>query len=94
MNMTWVDYDDFEKKYGSDYNLDNFSKRMWAWFSYDALGNLLRQGLADLDTIYNSSTISILWTWVKFKPVIEEQRRRYNGRDTLTGFEYLSDELM
>ena len=26
--MEWKDYDDFEKKYGSDYNLDNYAKRM------------------------------------------------------------------
>ncbi len=94
MNMTWVDYDDFEKKYGSDYNLDNFAKRMSAWSTYDALGNLLRQSLADLDTIYNSGTICILWTWVKFKPVIEEHRRRYGGKDAFNGFEYLGDSLM
>jgi len=94
MNMTWVSYDDFEKKYGSDFNLDNFGKRMSAWHSYEALGNLVRQGLADRDTIYNSGTICILWTWVKFKPVIEEYRRRYGGRDALKGFEYLGDSLM
>ncbi|MGD0805380.1 MAG: hypothetical protein ABSA11_15080 [Candidatus Bathyarchaeia archaeon] len=35
-----------------------------------------------------------LWSWVKFRPVIEENRRRFSGKDILTGFEYLGDELM
>lgn len=31
INMEWTDYDDFERKYGSDYNPDNYAKRMVVW---------------------------------------------------------------
>ncbi len=42
LNMEWSDYDDFERKYGSDYNLDNVAKRHLFWIYFDALGCLLR----------------------------------------------------
>ena len=77
MNMEWKNYDNFEKKYGSDYNSDNFSKRMNLRHSYNSLGNLLRSGLADRDTLYNAGLRTTVWLWVKFKPIIEENRRRY-----------------
>jgi len=94
MNMEWKNYDDFEKKYGSDYNPDNFSKRMNLWHSYNSLGNLLRSGLADRDTLYNVGLRSTVWLWVKFKPVIEENRRRYGDKTAFSGFEYLATEMM
>ena len=42
LNMEWSDYDDFEKKYGSDVNLDNFAKRQSTFYLFDTLGNMLR----------------------------------------------------
>jgi len=94
MNMEWKDYDNFEKKYGSDYNSDNFSKRMNLWHSYNSLGNLLRSGLADRDTLYNAGLRTTVWLWVKFKPIIEENRRRYGDKTSFSGFEYLATEMM
>jgi len=38
MNMEWRDYDDFERKYGSDFNMDNFAKRSTAWTTYSTFG--------------------------------------------------------
>ena len=94
LNMEWSDYDDFERKYGSDYNLDNVAKRHLFWIYYDTLGCLLRDGYVDRDTIYNSSASSVIFTWFKFKPIIEENRRRYSGLESWKGFEYLADEMM
>jgi hypothetical protein len=92
LSMEWKDYDDFEKKYGSDFNLDNASKRMNLWYQYDALGNLLRSGLADAETLYNVGSSAATWLWVKFKPIMNEHRIRYGT--TLSGFEYLATEMM
>jgi len=94
LNMEWSDYDDFERRYGSDYGLDNVAKRHLFWFNYDTLGNLLKDGYVDRDTIYNSSAMSVIFTWFKFKPIIEENRRRYSGLEAWKGFEYLANEMM
>jgi hypothetical protein len=94
MNMEWKDYDDFEKRYGSDFNLDNASKRMCLWSQYDAVGNLLKLGLADKETIYGVGTFGATWLWAKFEPVIVENRRRYGPNSQFSGFEYLAKEMM
>jgi hypothetical protein len=93
--MKWENYDDFEKKYGSDINMDNYAKRVSLFYTYDTLGNLLKSGLADVETLYNVGTIiTAVWLWVKFKPIIEESRRRYSGKDGYAGFEYLATKMM
>ena len=94
LNMRWSDYDDFEKKYGSDNNLDNFAKRQAVILQFDIIGNLLKSGLADKETLYNCIQITAPWTWAKFKSVLMENRRLYSGKDMFTGFEYLASEMM
>jgi len=82
-------------KYGSDINMDSYAKRVSLFYTYDTLGNLLKSGLADVDTLYSVGTvITAMWLWVKFKPIVEESRRRYSGRDGYAGFEYLATEMM
>ena len=45
--------------------------------------------------MYNTTGIGASWTWVKFKSVLSENRRRYAcGKDVFTGFEYLASEMM
>ena len=93
MNMEWKDYDDFEKKYGSDYNLENYAKRNTTWNSFNTLGILLRDGIVDIDTLYKMSTEGLSLMWIKFESVIMEQRRRYNGENFYANWEYLANEL-
>jgi hypothetical protein len=81
LNMEWTDYEDFERRYGTDYNLDNAVLRTHIWFTYDTIGHQVREGLADMRTVYYSAGIFALWMWVKFEPIIDEHRRRYVGRD-------------
>ena len=93
--MKWDNYDDFEQKYGSDVNMDNYAKRVSQFYTYDTLGNLLKSGLADVETLYSVGTvITATWLWVKFKPIIMESRRRYSGSDGYAGFEFLAAEMM
>jgi len=94
LNMEWRDYDDFEKKYGSDNNLDNFALRQSMFYQLNSLGELLRSGLADGDTLFSTVGVGATWIWLKFKSVLEENRRRYSGKYALSGFEYLADEMM
>jgi hypothetical protein len=92
--MEWKDYDDFERKYGSDSNLNNFALRQSMFYQMDVLGNLLKSGLADSETIYNTIGMGAVWTWSKFKSVLEENRRRYTGKDAFSGLEYLANEML
>jgi hypothetical protein len=94
LNMEWRDYDDFERKYGSDYNLDNFAMRNSAWNGYDLFSAMLRDGLVDAETLYNSVTTGPFMLWAKLEDVIREQRRRYVGVDYLANFEYLAKEML
>jgi hypothetical protein len=94
LGMEWTDWEDFERKYGSDYNLDNFAMRNSAWNGYDLFSAMLRDGLVDAETLYNSVTTGPFMLWAKLEDVIREQRRRYVGVDYLANFEYLAKEML
>jgi len=49
--------------------------------------------MVEAEDIYNVGSVSS-FLWVKYKPVIEENRRRYNGESYLKDFEYLFEEMM
>jgi hypothetical protein len=94
MNMQWTSYEDFENKYGSDNNEDNYAKRTHIWSWFDSVGYLLEAGIVDRESIFRVQELSASWLWAKFKPIIEENRRRYSGIHYLHGFEYLASEMM
>jgi hypothetical protein len=93
LNMEWKDYDDFEKKYGSDYNLDNYAKRWNVWKTYNTLGMLVREKLIEPEVIYKIDTANVCFIWNKFKDIIMEQRKRYGMKDDLSDFEFLYNEI-
>jgi len=95
--MEWSDYDDFEKKYGTDMGgagMDNASKRLAVWNYYEVIGNLLRRGLVDRETLYDAQAVWSAYIWLKFRSVIEGHRIRYAGKDAYGGFEYLVGEML
>ena len=94
LNMEWKDYDDFERKYGSDYNLDNAAKRLNVWKTYNTLGMLVREKLIEPEVIYKIDGVNSCFLWSKFRDVIAEWVRRYGGEDMLSDFEFLNDELL
>ncbi|MGD0805813.1 MAG: hypothetical protein ABSA11_17260 [Candidatus Bathyarchaeia archaeon] len=95
LNMEWTDYDDFEKKYGSDHGLDNYAKRYYIITYYNMLGAFLREKLIDAESLYNTGpAIQFIFFWHKFKGIIERQRELYVGADYGRDLEFLSDEMM
>jgi hypothetical protein len=94
MNMQWDDYDDFEKKYGSDVNPDNYAKRMSVWQSYNLLGHLLEKNVVDADTCYIAGGTFSIYVWQKYKQILDEHSKRYVGSDAYTGLEYLAEEML
>jgi hypothetical protein len=94
INMEWLDYDDFERKYGSDVNVDNAAKRMSLWTSCNVFGYLMKENIVDAETFYVAGGQTSMWIWEKFKDIIAEHRARYGGVDSFSGFEYLAEEMM
>jgi hypothetical protein len=94
MNMEWTDYGDFERKYGSDYNLDNYAKRTTVMMNYTMLGACLREELIDAESLYNMGLFGVIFFWEKFKGVIQEQARIYNGADWGQDIELLASEML
>jgi hypothetical protein len=94
LNMEWKDYNDFEKKYGSDNNLDNAAKRLSVWNTYNTLGMLVREKLIEPEVIYKIDGGNPCFIWNKFKDIIPEWEERYGGGDTLSDFKFLSEEIL
>ena len=92
LEMEWNDYDEFERKYGSDNNPDNFGKRTTAWNNFNTMGMLLKNGLIDPETLFGSGRSAPMFHWKKFGEVIKEMRRRYSMPLYCTGLEYLAAE--
>jgi hypothetical protein len=84
MSMEWKDFDDFYNKYDS--------KRISIWDYYELLGVQYRAGLLDFETIY-AVAVQVINLWIRFKPIIEEYRKFDYGKDLLSNWEYLANEL-
>jgi len=90
----WADYEDFEKKYGTENNLESASTRLSMWYTYNTLGDLLKKGMVDEDTLYSATGWGVVWLWKRFESIIPEHRRRYMSRDQWTGFEFLANRML
>ena len=94
MNMEWKDYDDFEKKYGSDFNPDNYAKRTTCSYTFNMVGTLLKEKLVEPEMLYDMGMIGASFIWYKFDDVLLDQRKRYMGADHYVNFELLAKEMM
>ena len=92
LNMEWKDYDEFERKYGSDNNPDNYAKRNTLLGAYNMMGLALKRGLVDRDLLFETLGYGLTTTWAKFEGVLMEIRRRYNQPTSMENFQYLAEE--
>jgi hypothetical protein len=92
LQMTWDDYDDFLKRYGSE----NYEKRepfsAMSHF-FDGVGILLDEGLVNLDLVARLIHGDLKVFWEKYKPVILEFREKWNNPHYLENMEYLYNEV-
>jgi hypothetical protein len=93
--LEWDDYDDFERKYGSDFDLDQFARRYAIWSEYNKMGFLLKTGLVDVETLlgFLGGQLPLLWMWRKYESIIREQRKRYRQPDLFVWWEHAADEI-
>ena len=94
LKMEWTDYDDFERKYGSDNNPDNYAKRTQMWSQADTLGYMLKKGLIDRELLFDRMGTGVHFIWVKFEKVIKEIRSRYNQPLAWIHYDYLIEEYL
>ena len=93
LSYEWDSYEDFELKYGSGDHPDLFGKRASIWRIFDGVGLLVKEGLLDVVKVYELMDASVIWQWMKWGPIIKEQRIRYGFPDLNIWFEYLADEM-
>jgi hypothetical protein len=94
MNIEWKDYDDFENKYGSDNNPDNYAIR-YSWNSYfQTIGVLLKYGLIEPDILYDYTGSTLIWAWGKYRGIYERMREAYGNPALYENWEYAYNEMV
>ena len=92
MNMEWIDYEDFEKKYGWEKNPDAYNTRVRLWRNLNYYGLLVEDGLIDAGTYARTISDQSPLVWNKFKDIIYEMRRIYDNPEQYIGMEILAKE--
>jgi hypothetical protein len=92
--MKWDNFEDFQKKYDSRVNPENYAARVSFWNLCDSIGYQYRTGLIDIGTIYSVAGTWISGGWLLFGDVIKEFRKSDYPRDEYENFEYLAEVLM
>ena len=93
LRYEWENFEDFEKKYGSENNLEATAKRFSVWQEYNMIGMMLRKGLVTADDLCDMGVQGVTFLWEKYKSVIEEERNRYMSKNYLRDFEFLAGEM-
>jgi hypothetical protein len=93
LSMKWDGFDDFQKKYDSRVNPENFALRISFWNLCDSIGHQYRTGLIDIGTVNGVAGIWIADAWFMFGSVIKEYRKLDYPNDLYENFEYLADVL-
>ena len=94
LRYEWEDFEDFERKYGSENNVEATAKRFAVWQDYNLIGLMLRKGLVEANDLFDMGVQGVIFLWEKYKPIIEEERKRYLGNNFLRDFEYLAGEML
>ena len=92
-DLEWKTVENFRAKYDSKINPESYAKRWAMWIEYDDLGYLLRNGVIDRKILFNNQGNGATVMWAKFKPIIDDIRRREMGPRFLEHFEYLAKEM-
>ena len=92
--MQWEDFDDFQRKYDSTVNPENYAKRAKLFYMFSETGYLLNQRLIDIKTVYEiTGGTSPFLVWNKFESIIFKQREFYEDPQMFKWFEYMIAEL-
>ena len=91
MDLKFVDFNDYVKKYG---RFGRFEAVSEVCMFFEGIGVLLHRKLIDISLIDDLfSPISIKIIWEKMKPVVDGWRNQFNQPRTLEWFEHLYNEI-
>ena len=94
IEQDFATYEEFLEKYDSTVNPDNYAYRARLWQYFDGIGYLLHEKLIDLDSVYYLiGGIQPEMHWLKWKPIIEGNRKRYDNPEMYKWLEYLANEF-
>ena len=97
MELMYLDVEDNEeylRKYDSHVNLEHYAKRAHIWYSYNAIGELLRMEIIDSSLIQRLLLDQqVIMMWEKWEHIIEATRVREKIPKIWDGFEYLYIEM-
>lgn len=85
MDVEFKDQKDFEEKYGFDLRIE----MALVLNLFDGIGELLRKGLADYETV---SSMPVVVMWEKLIPFVEGARKAYNDPSWWANFQYFYNE--
>ena len=90
----WEGWDDYWKKYSPLGNPEaNLSRRLARSF-YVGLASLVRDGLVDIETVYEMNPTGVTRYWEKMGPIAREFRERNDYPGYLEPVEYLAEEVV
>jgi len=89
----WSGWDDYWEKYGPLKDPEANVTRRLARSYYVSLANLVRDGLVDIETIYELNPTGVTRYWEKIGPIAREFRRRNDYPGYLEPVEYLAGEM-
>lgn len=95
-NWEWTDIEDYQNKYGQAANEEAFITGLEIVFHFEGVGQLLRDGLIDIDLIDSLYSTRVILAWEKCCPVLKYYRDHAWGRpnpDYYMNFEYLYTTL-
>jgi hypothetical protein len=94
LNMEWEDWDDYFRKYGSTNNPEAYASRNSMLYRRSGVGLLVKDGLIDVDRVFDLMNWTILWQWKKWKDIIITIRGLYNNPSWMEGFEFIANEMV
>ncbi len=93
IHWEWKDYDEFERKYGSETNPEAYAMRISEWLWSNNVGLMVENSLVDEDMCYDLYGSDFIMSWTRWEPIIKEQRIRYMGDNYMQYFETLADRM-
>ena len=94
MNTEVTDYEDFIRRYDSAVNPESMSKRFHIWYCYHCIGLLLRDGVIPIELVNDLVGLTAMMQWRQWGGIIEEIRANQGFPRLVSGFEYISNELV
>jgi len=93
-SMEWKDYEDFEKKYGSDVNPESLVVRDFIGSWFNKAGILLKYGMIDRELLYDFLGTDSISQWNKYGEIVRTQRELYSAPELYRYWDYLYDEMV